>query len=149
MNATNHAAVGALIGLTVKEPLLIIPIALASHFIMDTLPHFGFKPGGIGNALKYKLTYYAQGIDILSLLVLLYLVRGQAFIVFVGMFFAFLPDIVNISRYFLIERKHPNVAYDPLTRFHKKIQWCERPWGLIVDSLVSVVLLVIIYEVTS
>jgi hypothetical protein len=41
MIATNHAITGALIGLIVGEPLLAIPAAILSHFVCDSLPHYG------------------------------------------------------------------------------------------------------------
>jgi hypothetical protein len=40
MTATAHALVSAAIARAVPNPYLAIPLAIASHFIMDTVPHW-------------------------------------------------------------------------------------------------------------
>ncbi len=40
MLITPHAMVGAAIGLRLKHPLRVIPVAIASHFLLDTVPHW-------------------------------------------------------------------------------------------------------------
>lgn len=50
MLITPHALAGAAIGLRLKQPEKAIPVALASHFILDTVPHwqetlFPYRPG--------------------------------------------------------------------------------------------------------
>ena len=40
MTATAHALVGAVIAAKVGNPALAIPIALASHVVMDAIPHW-------------------------------------------------------------------------------------------------------------
>ena len=40
MLVTPHALMGAAIGLRLKHPLRIIPVAVASHFLLDTVPHW-------------------------------------------------------------------------------------------------------------
>lgn len=41
MFLTNHALTGCLIGLTLDDYELIIPASVASHFVMDAIPHWG------------------------------------------------------------------------------------------------------------
>ncbi len=40
MTATGHAIIGTVIAAKIGNPLLAIPIALASHFVADALPHW-------------------------------------------------------------------------------------------------------------
>ena len=40
MLITPHALMGAAIGLRLKHPLRVIPVAVASHFLLDTVPHW-------------------------------------------------------------------------------------------------------------
>jgi hypothetical protein len=35
-----HVATGAAIGALVGDPLVVIPVAIASHFILDSVPHW-------------------------------------------------------------------------------------------------------------
>jgi hypothetical protein len=41
MLALNHTLFGVIIAVTVKKPELVIPLSIASHFVLDVLPHFG------------------------------------------------------------------------------------------------------------
>ncbi len=40
MLITPHAVTGAAIGVRLKHPLKVIPVAMASHFLLDTIPHW-------------------------------------------------------------------------------------------------------------
>lgn len=40
MDLTPHLVVGAAIGARVRRPALALPAAFASHFVLDTVPHF-------------------------------------------------------------------------------------------------------------
>ena len=42
MTGTNHAMTGGVIGLVIGGPIAI-PIAFASHFLLDWMPHLGFE----------------------------------------------------------------------------------------------------------
>ena len=41
MLVTNHVLSGAVIGAAVRSPWLAFPLGFASHFVLDTLPHWG------------------------------------------------------------------------------------------------------------
>src|SRR5215831_4343927 len=50
MLLTPHAIVGAVIGVCLKHPLKVIPVAILSHFLLDTIPHWQetlapYRPG--------------------------------------------------------------------------------------------------------
>ena len=38
---------GAVIAFTVKKPLLALPLAVLSHFVLDSIPHFGDNNQGV------------------------------------------------------------------------------------------------------
>lgn len=42
MTATAHALVAGAIAVKIGNPLLAIPLAIASHFVMDCIPHWDF-----------------------------------------------------------------------------------------------------------
>jgi hypothetical protein len=42
MTGFNHATTGALIAGVVVNPLVAIPLAFVSHFVLDAIPHFGW-----------------------------------------------------------------------------------------------------------
>ena len=138
MIGTNHLATGAVIALAVHNPLLALPLAFASHFVLDSVPHFGFKTDGFATVFKHKISYFALSLEVVMFVLLAYLIRNAGVWVFVGALVAGSPDSVWLARYFVWERQGknpPSYTNGPLTRFHGKIQWCERPWGLVVDII--------------
>lgn len=146
MNTFNHAALGAIIGLTV-HPVLAVPMAFASHFLLDAIPHFGYpEKEGYGGALKHRLTYAFLVFDAVGWLILAYLLYGQSLFVWFCAFLAVSPDIFWVYRYFWFERKGLKPPGDDITLWHRKIQWFERPIGFIVEILFAVFLLVILWR---
>lgn len=144
MNTVNHAAAGAIIGLSL-HPAAAMPVALASHFVLDAMPHYGF-PGhkGYGEALKHRLlTYTFLLFDVTGLVVLVFLLAGQPLFVFACAFTALLPDIFWVYRYFWFERKGltPPGNKNKIVILHRFVQWCERPWGFVVEITFLTILL--------
>lgn len=147
MNTVNHAAVGAIIALIIKQPVLALPIAFLSHFVLDALPHFGYKGhGGYGGALKHKLTYGFLVFDVVGIGFLFYLLWGQPTIVLLCSLVAILPDALHIYRYFWFERKGLDPPGEWFAKWHRKIQWCERPWGFVIEIIFATVALSIIWR---
>lgn len=35
-----HIAAGVTLGLVLREPMLVVPVAVASHFLLDSIPHW-------------------------------------------------------------------------------------------------------------
>ena len=153
MTATNHAATGALLALIIKEPILVLPLAFISHFVMDVLPHFGY-PGnrGYGEAFKHKLTYLVVFGEIVGLAFLLWAVAGQGWLVYVAGIVALSPDFLGLYNYFGIERKHQDPSRFVINRlhrkFHRKLEWCERPWGIFIEIIVATILISLVWRIS-
>ncbi|HEY1835971.1 MAG TPA: hypothetical protein VGG13_04080 [Candidatus Saccharimonadales bacterium] len=133
MTTTNHALTGAAIALAVKQPELAILLALASHFAVDAVPHYGYDGGGFGDAFKHKMTFVSEAINIIGIPLLVYLLWRQSIWAWLAAFAAVSPDLMWVYRYFWFERKGLTPPTGPITKFHIKIQWAERPWGVAVE----------------
>jgi hypothetical protein len=134
MTISNHVLVGSLIAVTIKEPALVLPLALLSHYAIDALPHFGYPGhGGYGEALKHKATLAVEGLNIIGIIILLFTVHFSVWVVSAAVILALLPDIEWPYRYLFFERKGLKPPETILTRFHGRIQWCERWWGIFVE----------------
>lgn len=145
MNTLNHLATGAVIALVVQKPAIALPLAFVSHFVADALPHFGFvEKGGYGQALKHRLTYVSLAYDAVGICLLLVLISGQAWYVLLSAFLAVSPDLMWVYRYVLFERKGLVPPNWKIVQFHQKIQWFERPVGLVIEILLSIVLLLMV-----
>ena len=127
MTATNHAITGVVIAITVHTPWLALPAALASHFVLDAIPHW-----------NYELTLSAKrAIMAADLLLAAIIILGVS--LFAGSFdtttwviiacgvLAVSPDAMWLP-HILRGRPIPVDGDKPLywaRRFHRWIQWNE------------------------
>lgn len=147
MTATNHAVTGALIGIAIANPLAI-PLAFASHFLLDALPHYGF-PGNNLDSQKIKITLFLDAIMLSFVSLVLLLTSANPLLILTCMFAAISPDVISSQRYIReLQSGKKETANLPLFgRFHSTIQWCERPWGWIPEIAWFCVISFIIYRI--
>ena len=145
MTATNHALTGAAIGLIIGQPLLAMPLALASHFVCDAIPHFGFanprkaiKSNTFRNYLIAETFICAA---IVAALAWLHPVNWQ--LAAVCAFIAASPDLLSINRY-LSEIRGRQWRPSAYAKFAHGIQWFEKPIGAVVEVawLIAIIVLV-------
>lgn len=145
MTITNHVLAGAVIGLTVTNPVVAVILALISHFVMDALPHFGYAgKKGYEEVLKHRLSYVVAIITLVTALVVLGLLvlNGKWYAVAIALV-ATLPDAVGLYNWLRYEKhgKHASGVIRLLhVKFHRAIQWCERPWGILIECAIFVTL---------
>jgi hypothetical protein len=149
MTASNHVAAGAVIAALIAQPAVAIPIAFASHFVMDALPHYGDsnKHSWLNRNFKYVL-----GIDLLItiiFLVALVIVQPASWVLLVicGLV-AVSPDVLWVP-YFLADLKHEQREHSKLAKILKWIQWGEHPWGIYLEIAVFAVLLTCLFRIVS
>ncbi len=133
MTISNHMLVGAAIALTVKIPVLVLPLAFASHFLLDVIPHFGVPGGGFSNMFKNKLSHVMVGFTIASTVILLGTPELWTWLTATAAFLAASPDLHWIRRYFVFERRGLEPPDSRFGNWHHNIQWCERPWGFWIE----------------
>jgi hypothetical protein len=135
VRAINHALTGAIIGLSVTNPIIAFLAAFVSHYVLDTIPHYGAREDN-QSELKSKLFLYLLYIDaalcfILVLVIFSY--RPNNYILaMICAFTATMPDFFSINM-FLHSLK--NIPWKPglYNKFASKIQWFERPVGAYVE----------------
>lgn len=120
----NHALTGTIIGIITPTPLIPV-VALASHFIMDALPHFGedsrFKP----YTKSFKALLIFDAIICFGTLALGISLRpDMALDIALGAFFATLPDFL-----WLLESRAKGKLASYYFKFAKRIQRFESPDG--------------------
>jgi hypothetical protein len=139
LTAPNHALTGALIGLSVANPWLAIPLAFVSHFVCDAVPHY--DPPERDTMQLYKSWRFVRdflviGAALCALLVLiLALTRPHYWIVAaVCAFLATSPDLAWIP-WFLRTRRTGDASFPKGWFFwlHAKVQWKTGPKLLWVE----------------
>jgi len=145
MLTTPHAAAGIAIGVVIGSPLLVIPVTIASHFILDMIPHWQET---LAPYAPTKKTYIRVPLDIaLALGITLLAVHWQpqhTTAIWVGAFFANLPDFDSIVVLL------PTLKKGVVKRFwdwHCKIQReTSSLWGIPLQVIVIVLGLFLAYE---
>lgn len=131
MTGTNHALTGAVIAGAIGNPILALPLAFASHFVLDSLPHFGEDVHPLS-----KFTKKVWFIDFVLLSsLMLFLVVTQNWLLFAGAFVAISPDFAWIYR-FVFKESLGKIKPAPMNRFnsfHSGIQKYETKLGIITD----------------
>ncbi len=146
MTGLNHATTGIAIALVVKQPALAPFLAFASHFVLDSVPHFGHpKLQSITSVLKKYIAAEAISMTVVTLLAM-YLFPTHAFLIGLCAFVAFAPDLIWFFTYFtpkswIVRHLHYFIE------FSKNIQWYEKPPGLIVEAVYfACIVTVIVYQ---
>jgi hypothetical protein len=136
MRMINHAMTGALIGLAVGEPAVAVPIALASHFVLDAIPHHdSAKPDSEYLRSKWFTTVLVIDILLCILLVLILAARQPLHwqLAAICAFVAASPDMLFIDRYIKALR-HQSVRLSRFVQWTRDIQWFARPIGAVVEA---------------
>lgn len=137
MTASNHAVTGALIAATVPYPVIGLPLAFASHFALDALPHWNYGSSKSHRARKfiYFLAIDA-GIAAAVMLSLTILQPVNWAVVVFGSLLAMSPDLMWLP-YWIQELRGKRVRNDRLdkvSRLHKLIQH-EYARGILIEII--------------
>ncbi len=135
MTGTNHGLTGAVIALIVKRPELALPLSFISHFICDSIPHFGNpKMKLFGKSFTLMLTTdFLVAVSIMAGLAVLF--PNQKWLIWECMILAASPDLMwAYYRLYKEKIKHKaGVAFGPISRFHAWIQWSETVPGIFIE----------------
>lgn len=148
MTGLNHAATGALVAAAINRPILSLPAALLSHFVIDVIPHWNYKvPGGIKGRQKVMVLDLFLSLGLLVILALT--VNAQPWVVFVGGLLAISPDTMWM-RFFITGKVDfagkPGSLINRVRKFHLWIQISETRWGILVEAVWLALTLWLIYQ---
>jgi len=119
MQALNHTVFGSLIAVTITEPAIALPLALASHFILDMIPHYGDDPKSPRGSKSY---YIRIVVDIIACFIVggifLSLNPPHAGLIVACIWVSVAPDILWPLALFI---KQKGILWN-FFKFHKKIQ---------------------------
>lgn len=134
MTGSNHVVTGALIAAVIPHPLLAIPLAFVSHFVLDALPHYGDtnKRSWLNRHFKYVLGIDALIMTIFLMSVVLLQPLHWVLILFAALV-AVSPDVLWVP-YYLSDLRGVERKESPIAKLFKRIQWAERPWGIYVEA---------------
>jgi len=123
----NHVLSGAVIALAIRHPWVAIPVAVASHFLLDMMPHFGGVPWF--ESWNKKMALVAVSDVLLSIACLATIMAAfptSVWLILACAIGATLPDWPWVLHY-RFGWRHPYFDW------HQAIQRYERPWGAYVE----------------
>lgn len=137
MTATSHALIGASLASIITNPVIGIPVAIASHFAADLVPHWD---AGTNHRNKTKLRLRTEAaLDVLLGFALVMIIfRTLAFnhpvYIFSMIISAQLPDWLEAPSWMFNFKVPPFSWMDYLG--HKLQSRMQLPWGLVTQILV-------------
>jgi hypothetical protein len=134
----NHGLTGIALGLSIDDPVILVPSAVASHLVLDATPHFGYhdvsfesKNGTEFRIPKVFFTGLIDGVIAVALLITaLSLFPERRTLITIGWFGAVAPDLLYLPE--VIAKTSISGKFGA---FHEWIQWYEREPGLITEII--------------
>lgn len=146
MTGINHALTGAIIVTATDKPLIALPIAFASHFLLDSLPRFGED---INPLSKFTKKVWVLDFVLLSSFIILLIITSN-WLLLAGAVAAISPDFAWIYRFIVKEKrgklKPPKM--NKFNNFHNSIQNYETKYGILVEVFWFILASVILYSLT-
>ena len=143
MTATGHAIIGTVIAAKVADPTLAIPLAIASHFLADAIPHWDIatnrKTKTKANLILEAFSDVILGL-VLSFLILTFLFPKTS------LTYSFLMILVSQSPdwltapYYFFGIKSFKWAYKLQKMFDKDL---DKPWGIITQIVFLVIIIIL------
>jgi hypothetical protein len=147
-----HAVIGCLIGNYINSVLLVVILAVISHFVLDIIPHWDgfydkilFETTGHVNITKKML--YVEIFDcLIALAFIVYfmiLTPSRDLIIFIGAIASLSPDIIKLGFFTPLKNYKFYMNY---LQFHSKIQK-EIGWklGVFIQLIILIILLGIFF----
>lgn len=135
MTATAHALIGASIAVRVTNPIIGIPLSIASHFAADLIPHWD---AGTNHRKKSMTRLKLEAaLDVLlgfALVLLLFRNLVEPTYLFTMVIAAQLPDWLEAPSWMFNLKFPPFSWFDFLS--HKIQTRMQLPWGLVTQVVV-------------
>jgi hypothetical protein len=123
MLSISHSVTGAFIASKFPNPLVYVPLTLATHYLEDWIPHWDVGTG-LSNGKRKRLTaFLLEWIDLAATVALVYIFWQKGadqiqYHVWAGAFTGLIPDFVEAPRNFL----HWEPFFlKPLNKFHASL----------------------------
>lgn len=128
---------GGLIARYLPLPIAL-PVALASHFVLDMLPHYGLPNSKRDKSRFWKIFFIVDALATLALA--LYAIYDRHYAMFLGGLFAVIPDFIWVGRVIKTKSFDLSNNHNRFTRWHANIQKFERPWGIWIEIPIATTL---------
>jgi hypothetical protein len=145
MLTTPHAVTGATLGALLPNPILVVPLTIGSHFVLDSIPHWQET---LAPYIPTRKTYIRVPLDILLALAIVWVMAhwqpNHAGTIWLGAVTANIPDLDSIV---VLIPKLKRGLLEKFWDWHCKIQReTNSMWGVLTQLVVILLGLFIVYE---
>lgn len=135
MTATNHVLTGAVIALSVQNPVIALPLAVMSHFALDGLPHFDLKINDHSSG-RFQMLLYSD-MFVASVVLLSIAATRPAFwpLMIACGILAASPDLMWFPNYLRGLKGQKLKTNGAIASLHSKVQWLTGPFGAAIELL--------------
>jgi hypothetical protein len=131
MTGANHVATGAVIGASLAAPV-VVPLAIASHFVLDALPHFGDENLS-KRSKRFMVIITIDALLIAAITTSIIVLKPRHWqLMLIGGVLAASPDLMWAPSFVRTLRQRAHKPHNRLMRWHHRIQR-EYAWGLITE----------------
>lgn len=118
MIITTHAITGAAIASVYTNPYLSVPLAFASHFLLDGIPHYDPHVDKVDKSKKFISLMFLDLISAVGVSAVLYNYTQNTYLIF-GVVAASVMDLDVVVH---LRKSIPKIFPRKLSRYHRKIQ---------------------------
>lgn len=148
MTATAHALIGASIAARISNPYIGIPLAIASHFIADLVPHWDAGTNHKKkSALRLKMEAAADVLLGFALAFLIFRTVVNPNYLFIMIISAQLPDWLEAPSWMFGFKIPPFSWMDYLG--HKLQTRMQLPWGLVTQVVIVGLIVILTVDIIS
>lgn len=150
-----HLLVGATIGKYLSNIWVIILLAIASHYLLDLIPHKSFKTiknykeKGLKKCNKKEL--FLKSLDsILGIILVIssmFIFKEKAIQIFLGGFFAWLPDLFQFISWKYNLKFLEKIIPMPNNKLYNQIK--NKKINIIIQSTIGIMFLIFLFLKTS
>lgn len=135
MTGFNHGMTGAVIALSVHQPVLAVPLAFLSHFATDLIPHFGLSEDDLFNRHFNAILILDFVFAVFMMAILAIVFPSHLILIWLCMIAAASPDLMWAYHHLYVARyKKRPLKLGRIAKMHHKIQWSQTFPGILVEA---------------
>lgn len=135
MTGFSHVTTGVVIALATHNPVLALPLALASHFVLDAVPHYGDDKWD-GTDKVFRRFILVDAIAGFGIAILMFvLMPDQRLLIVLCAIMATIPDLMWLPNHIRQTKNLPSKPHNKLMRWHRDIQFEHPVWGILGEAI--------------
>ena len=139
---TVHVTAAAAIVVAIPDPVVSLPLALVSHIVLDTVPHWNWSPG---KTMVGKLASINDGLIAIIVILGLSIYLNNSWVVLAAGLLSMLPDVIQTPYHFWGWQPGWLVSFINWERRRQRWPWMKKWMGVSTQIVVLIISLGVIF----